>query len=518
MRTATLAAVLTAGAAALLAAPAAHAARPPATYYVDCAHGNDRAAGTSADKPWRTTAKAGAAKLKPGGALLFKRGTTCTGTLAPQASGTAKHPIVMGAYGKGKPPVISGAGARAAIALHDVQGWTIRDLTITNPGPTTTVGVLRSGIQIDVDALRVAAGFTITGNTIRDVDTSPVAPSGESALNYSKVAGGIEVNASGTNVLSGVTITGNTLQDVAREGIVVRGGGPTKGLVVRGNTLKRIAGDGIVAVRAAKALLERNVVDGFNRMGTTSNAGMWSYHSTDVTFQFNDVSHGANGPLDGMAYDLDGGNERITFQYNLSHDNTGGFLMLCNDPDTNSGNSIVRYNISQNDTGGSEHAVFGAPPCGPQQNIRVYNNTIYTTDASAAYMVRNTNRSTVAFTNNLFVGPKVPAVIADGVATFDANLYANVTCRVDHPDAHAVVADPAFVQPGKARSLATATGYVLRKGSPALGAGVAVAGNGGRDYFGNPVPKAGHPNIGAYQGPGVTPKAGGTQATAPACG
>jgi hypothetical protein len=485
-------------------------------YYVDCAKGRDAAAGTSPATAWRTLDRASAAALRPGDAIRFKRGARCVGVFAPTRSGTKAKPIVAEPYGAGKRrPVIDGGGARWAVHLENVQGWTVRGLAVRNPGSTAAVGVLRSGIHVDNTSAGVAAGITIEDNLVSDVDTARTTPAGENALNYSKTSGGIQLYATAPNGFTDVTIRRNTIQHLAREGIFVRGGAPTKRLVIRDNVVKDIDGDGIVAVHAAKALIERNVVDGFNQGGVVSNAGMWAYDSTDVVFQFNDVSHGANGTLDGMAYDIDGGNERLTFQYNLSRDNAGGFVMFCGDPGETSGHSVVRYNVSQNDSGQNTHGVL-AMPCGPLTDIQVYNNTVYTKDPSAAYMILNGSHTSARFANNVLVGPG-SSVIGDSVSTFDHNLYAGVTCGVANADPAPVVADPAFVRAGKARSLATADGYRLRKGSPAIGAGVAIPGNGGRDFFGNAVPRTGRPNIGAYQGPGVGTKAAASAANAPGC-
>jgi len=496
----------------------ASAAKAPAgrTFHVDCAKGKDGASGTSAARPWRTLAKASRAALRPGDSLVFKRSTRCRGVLEPHRSGTKTRPIVVGAYGKGSRPELNGAGARAAIVLRDVQGWTIRGLAIRNPGPVAEIGVLRSAIQIENDHLAVASGFTIEDNVITDVATSKVAPAGTNAINYGKDSGGILLKAAADKGFADVLIARNRLTDVAREGIVVRGGTLTRRLVIRDNALKRIQGDGVVVVRASKALVERNVLDGFNTRGIVSNAGMWAYHSTDVTFQFNVVSHGANGDLDGTAYDIDGGNERLVFQYNLSRENAGGFLMMCGDQGTQSGHSIVRYNVSQDDAL-SEQGVVRAPPCGNEQDIQIYNNTIVTSDPSGKYLLRNVNGSSLVVRNNLFVSTAQPALVEDSWSIWDTNLFANVRCTFGLQVSHGMVGDPRFVAPGKATSLTTAGGYRLRQGSPALAAGTVIAGNGGRDFFGNKVSPTARPNLGAYQGPGVTPAGGAQPVTAPGC-
>ena len=82
------------------------------------------------------------------------------------------------------------------------------------------------------------------------------------------------------------------------------------------------------------------------------------------------------GQRDGEGFDSDLNSRNTIIQYNYSHDNEGGFLLICNDgsqaPADNAGNvgTIVRYNISQND----HHR--GINIAGPVTNATIYNNTI----------------------------------------------------------------------------------------------------------------------------------------------
>jgi hypothetical protein len=56
----------------------------------------------------------------------------------------------------------------------------------------------------------------------------------------------------------------------------------------------------------------------------------------------------------------------------------------------------------------------------------------------------------------------------------------------DDPEARQ--GDPMFVAPGTGGvGLATLAGYKLRPGSPCVDTGMPIAGNGGRDFFGNPL-------------------------------
>jgi hypothetical protein len=66
-------------------------------------------------------------------------------------------------------------------------------------------------------------------------------------------------------------------------------------------------------------------------------------------------------------------------------------------------------------------------------------------------------------------------------------------------DAHAITSGPGLVNPGTGRSgINTLNGYRLWPHSPLKDAGIAIADNGGRDFFGRVLP-SGNPSIGAAQ-------------------
>ena len=59
--------------------------------------------------------------------------------------------------------------------------------------------------------------------------------------------------------------------------------------------------------------------------------------------------------------------------------------------------------------------------------------------------------------------------------------------------------DPLFVAPGRGGiGLESLKGYQLRPGSPCIGRGAALAKNGGRDFWGNPLPTSAL-DVGAFQ-------------------
>lgn len=90
-------------------------------YYVSNT-GNDSNTGTTTSAPWRTISKVNTifSSLSPGDNILFKRGDTFVGELVISRSGTSGARIVIGAYGSGADPIISGLSTLSSFA--DIGG------------------------------------------------------------------------------------------------------------------------------------------------------------------------------------------------------------------------------------------------------------------------------------------------------------------------------------------------------------------------------------------------------------
>jgi len=82
-----------------------------ATFYVSQSSGNDSWSGQIEGRggtrgPWKTLAKASTMEYAPGDRILLKCGDTWDEQFHPTGEGTPEKPIIIGAYGKGKKPVI----------------------------------------------------------------------------------------------------------------------------------------------------------------------------------------------------------------------------------------------------------------------------------------------------------------------------------------------------------------------------------------------------------------------------
>jgi hypothetical protein len=486
------------------------------TYYVDPVAGSDANLGTYPGHAWKTLGKVNSTTFSAGDRILFKSGRAWTGQLWPKGSGVDGHPIVIDKYDGDAKPVINGNGeAEAAVLLRNQEYWEINNLDVTNTG--TTPGT-RRGVQLVADNFGDVHHIYVRGLTVHDVNGSEEV----------KENGGITYHCVGDTKPSrfvDLQIENNHIYHVDRSGIMgwsshwVRSKWyPSLGVVIRNNTLDDIGGDGIVNVATDSALVEYNVVSRASQRSQDYNVGIWPWSADNTVIQFNEV-YETRGQHDAEGFDSDWNSRDTIIQYNYSHDNEGGFLLICNEgsqsPENSAGNTgtIVRYNISQND----HHR--GIKLSGPVKNTLIYNNTIYVGKDEDVDVVIHTDwtgwASDTYFYNNIFYvegkarfsygakanpnGSYVPAP-GPGNSTnnvYDYNVYYGVA-PADDP--HALTSDPLLINSGHAAiGRNTVAGYALQTKSPAINSGRAIAPSGGRDFMGNPVPSCGGIDRGAVQ-------------------
>ena len=120
-------------------------------------------------------------------------------------------------------------------------------------------------------------------------------------------------------------------------------------------------------------VVEHNIAFHCNRRAGSYNAGIWPWSTDNSLFQFS--GHARRFGRRGL--DSDFNSRETLFQYNYSHDNEGGFMLICTpgkrDPSENIGNTgtEIRYNISRND-----HA-RGSSTSAPRSGPRVHDNFVY---------------------------------------------------------------------------------------------------------------------------------------------
>jgi hypothetical protein len=238
--------------------------------------------------------------------------------------------------------------------------------------------------------------------------------------------------------------------------------------------------------------------------------------------QYNEA-YETKGQRDGEGFDSDWNSRNTIIQYNYSHDNDGGFLLICNEgghsPEESAGNTgtIVRYNISQNDR------TRGINIAGPTEKSLIYNNTIYVGLDHRVDLVLHSDwhgwASDTAFYNNIFYVDGVAqfsyaisrnpdgayvTVPGSGQSTnnmFDSNVYFG---RFQPPeDAHALTTNPRIVATGQGTiGRDTLSGYRLQEGSPAIDSAMQIEKSGDHDFWGTRVPSCDRRDRGASQSNG----------------
>ncbi len=295
-------------------------------------------------------------------------------------------------------------------------------------------------------------------------------------------------------------------------------------VVVQNNYVKDAGGDSITMMYCDKPLVQYNVSDGAARQmhsgdygpqGETQRfaAGIWPWKCKDAVFQYNeafDTKNTNNDNGDGQAWDADWSDGTI-YQYNYSHNNEGGCLMVCLNE---AYRTTFRYNISQNDL----RAVldtFGSP------EAHIYNNVFYVADNVPIY--RSRSNGVAILENNIFYysgeTPKTEEWTVGNNKTYSNNLYYNYENQPE--DAAGVTVakgTQVFENPGRAPASTAGErnphekpdaesvfdGYKLCTGSPAIGAGKSITDKNGyekskTDFFGTDLEDVTDFDIGAYQ-------------------
>jgi len=480
------------------------------TTYVDCQASPAGADGTKAH-PLTTLAAASAIPLEPGSKLLLRRGSACAGTLDLVGGGSKERPALVGAYGRGEDPRIEATG-EDGVRLLNVPWVTVEQLEVTNPGDGSTK---KRGVHL------MAVGETVSGVTVRDMEIHDV---GGNLDKDGGGSGGIQVDSAGPGVgrFQRLVLADNRIADVSRSGIFVVGvaGGErprasepwpeaSSGVKIRRNTVRRTAGDGIVALGTDGARVAHNRVYKGNLagrgltdpQGMICNAGIWAFHANNTLIEHNEVARMRFNGCDGSGFDVDYDQDGTIVQANYSHDNEGGFMLLCTDTDPRMAD--VRFNLSVDD-GYSFNSSPCSRPTGNYEGIRIYNNTIVSPDPCVAILGFDNTKlfgpDSLTFFNNI--------VVATGDQgrgfTCEPDCHDNLFFRIPPAGTDAIVAPPRFTGDRPYDSATPPRGFMLRPRSAAYDGGNRIPASAAKDFFGNAIKRKRVPNIGFWQG--VAPK------------
>lgn len=496
----------------------------PATFYVDSENGDNSADGMTPETAWKTLTKVNETQLIGGDRILLKAGSVFEDqALSIKNGGTAENPIIIDMYDgdvvgaeAGERPHIKGNGKNSfeyqgnqiSYGLHikNASHVQVNNVEISNQGDTRKLSV---GVCVEAAGCGVMQGVHIDNVYIHDVNGTyeeKTLPNG--GLYY------VVSDHSNNTRFDDIQVVNNIVKRVSRTGISI---GTTSassfwdghgGLIpqevldayahtnvlIRNNYVEESGGDAIVPMFSIKPVIEYNISNGASqntKHTSMYNAGIWPWRCEDAVFQYNEC-YGTILNGDGQAYDCDWSRGTI-YQYNYSHDNEGGFILICQSEVLD---SIVRYNISQND----QRCLFLTSNT---HNADVYNNTFYIGEGLDTEVVEDVG-GVATLKNNIFYNLGTSTTTTWGRNfSYENNLYYGYDSTPE--DSRKIIADPMFTDPGTGgtgvlgdSAIDTLGGYRLQEDSPAIDAGLEIENNGGRDYFGTPLTD-GKTDIGAAE-------------------
>lgn len=508
--------------------------RQPMTFYVDSAQGNDASSGNSEKTAWKTLNRVKQHELfVPGDRILLKRGSVFQGQqLAFSGMGNQKAPIVIGAYGEGELPRLDGEGkVENVVSLYNQEYITISDLEITNLASEyrSDFGLNTSdnkqkplrAINVSIKDFGTASGISIRNCYIHDINGN-IGLKWNGGIFFDVKADIVDGKLSGVpSKYDHVIISGCTFERVDRSGIKLVNSSwcnqweqnapgvpvnwyPSTNVVVKENYMEKIGGDGITVRDTDGALIERNLVRDCRYQETGYNVGIWPFEASNTVIQYNEA-YDTHSVQDGQGFDCDHASSNSIMQYNYSHNNEGGFMLIMGGyPHTG---ATIRYNISQNDRDKTFEFAQGCP-----KGVMIYNNTIYSdcTIPKGIFYLSNAKKGVgvneAYVFNNLFYYPE--GQILYGESEDKAKLQENIKLYNNaylggvsslRADPNAVEAGEAgLVSPGLAPRINDThkpvvgdsgrfEGYKLAEGSKLIDAGVtleeAVSYFGGKEPF-----------------------------------
>jgi hypothetical protein len=470
-----------------------------ATYYLDSKMGDDARDGKTPEAAWQSIERANRETFQPGDRILLKAGSKWDGvTFQPHGSGREGSPIVVDRYGEGAKPAIHGNGkVDVAVRLENQSYWEIQNLEITNfcaSGPRDLRGMEVSARDqgwmkhiylkdLDIHKVNAVSDYENDGST------------------RSKSFGGLFTIISGSDKQTAwddLRVEDCAIHDVGPIGMAMLSSWmnghrdndpktwfPSRNVVIRGDRFEHTARNGLIVRGCVKSLIEKNFFEDC-AYGGSGNA-CFSFHCDDALFQFNEscFTQYNTDDTDATGFDSDYCCRRSVFQYNYSHDNEYGFMVVCSQPPNgfNDG-TIVRYNISQNDGGNTFRF------SGNITNTEIYNNTIYI-GAKMSNPVKGAppriiyNKSwnhrwsdKLNFHDNVIINLSKKTRYTKGESTnneYAHNLFFGIHPPTEPKDSTKLLTDPLLVKPGGAKfGIASAiAAYSPRAGAPEVGAGTA---------------------------------------------
>ena len=480
-------------------------------YYIDNVAGNDTNNADSPGTAWKTLDRVNTEYFGPGDSVLFKCDGTWNGQLLVKGSGSPGKPIIIGSYDSGNRPLINGGGlVTNTVQFNGQHNIEIQDLHLTNLG--TTVDFRRALYYLAEDLGAIEHVY------IRRMEISDV--NGSITNDVSKNNGGIFIEIAGSakpTYFDTLVVEDCYIHDVDRTGLSNNSTWaertlthdstwvPSKHVIFRRNTLEAIGGNALIIRVADAPLIEYNLITTCATK-LTGNAS-FSFDTDGAVWQYNEACFTKlnAGDEDAGGFDSDYKSKNTILQYNYSHDNDYGGVLVTGGPASSGGfndGTIVRYNLFVNNR---NHQIRTS---GSATNTTFYNNTVYNRPTMTGIVVVwhkswELSSTNTKYYNNIFDATGLGCSVdmgGSGGNVFDYNIFYGTHIENAPSDLHVITLNPMFVAPDSA-GVATDTikGYRLKSTSSALNNGMVIAGFTGKDIEGNQVPYYSIPDRGAFE-------------------
>ncbi len=394
-------------------------------YYVHPERGSDGNRGTSPKAPWKTLGKVNKARFMAGDRVLFAAGTRFYGTLSIRnQEGAARAPIVFSSYPNPDKPEashvhINGRGQISAVAIINSSHIHLEKFSVTAEGGGIPEWVekmrkkqkkpevlMRVGVLVEATKKGVFENIRLSELIVKDIffyekGHSRAIAETQTQNGTQEYGYGIRFMARNGSNMNNIHIANSLVQSVSHTGIKftpMRAQSKISNILIENNRLYQIGGPGIQISRGHNIYVHHNIVDTPGSKHDSRNwqrgSGMWTWGSHNALIEHNQFMN-ADGTADSAGFHIDFNCKNIIVQYNLSKNNTGGFVEILG----NNHNSAYRYNVSINDGArnkGVNHATHdgkimwlsGYVGKGRQQhgpyNSYVYNNTVYVSEGVLA--------------------------------------------------------------------------------------------------------------------------------------
>ena len=483
-------------------------------FYLDAINGDNDNNGATPETPWRTLSKLDQVIFKPGDQAFFKRGDVFTGSFTLRGSGTSAEPVIFGAYGEGsKPRLEGGPDDLQVITIGDSGGLEFKDLEFSNNYPSGSIAD-RYGIRIfisngageiadlhfhDLDFIDIVGSGTDHESRAIDADTGRE----DSARPLTRWNGFVVENCYFENIDGRAIQLNDRLHSLTDQKVRGLEYFPTVGFVVQNNTSKNTYRNFCQTGGTKGTLIQHNYAE-----GTTEGSAFWPFDTDGTVVQFNDFRHIRKAGADAYVCHFDFNCIDSVMQYNFGYDVQGGLIQVIvnSEFDGFQENAVARYNVGVDVGWRTKTNGAGIFFTGRVTGSKVYNNTVLSTNLYPSYKALSVKDwggewpDNNAMHNNLFLATGSPSGFENAFRmaqlgnVVSHNLYYG-NMNAPTVDQAPVTGDPMIANPA---SLDPAD-LKVTLGSAAIGAGLIIPNNGGRDYFNNPVPGDATPTIGFHE-------------------